>query len=158
MDKREQRWAKEDAERDAYRKQYSGEVSAETLAGLLDIWAQADRRRLKHRVTARKGADLSQKVSRPKGSRPKVSRQKVSPKLSLSERRELEDERIRSNYQKQDAILAEKWHFEDVKRIAKRKAQEHLIYIKRCEQAAKLAECRKEDGLVRLDRLGSALN
>jgi hypothetical protein len=154
MDKREQRWAKEDAERDAYRKQYSGEVSAETLAGLLEIWAQADRRRLKHRVTARKGADLS----RPK-PKPKVTVRKTSPKPKVN--RDKEDERIEARHEKQDAILAEKWRFEDVKRIAKRKAQEHLIYLKRCEHATKLAERRKEedelDGLGRLDRLGSAL-
>jgi hypothetical protein len=49
-----------------------------------------------------------------------------------------------------------------VKRIAKRKAQEHLIYLRRCEQAFKLAERRREqDGLRvlgRVDRLGSAPN
>jgi len=52
---------------------------------------------------------------------------------------------------------------------AKRKAEEHLIYLKRCEQAVKLNERRREederhglglqdglvDGLVRLDRLAS---
>jgi hypothetical protein len=149
MEKREQRWAKEDAEREAYRKQYSGEVSAESLADLLEIWAQADRRRLKHRVTTRKGADLS----RPK--------RKTSPKPRHKVNREKEDERIEARYKKQDAILAEKWKYEDVKRIAKRKAQEHLIYLKRSAQSAKLAERRKEedlDGLVRLDRLGSALS
>lgn len=133
MEKREQRWAKEDSEREAYRKQYSGEVSAETLAGLLEIWAQADRRRLKQRVTARKGADLSR------------SKPKTSPKPRHKVNREKEDERIEARYKKQDAILSEKWKYEDVKRIAKRKAHEHLIYLKRCEHAAKLAERRKEE-------------
>ena len=144
MDKREQRWAKEDAERDWYRKQCVQEVSAEKLASLQEIWAEADFRRLKRRVIARK-----------EGSCPKVSKARIS----LSERREREDERIKANHLKQDAMLAEKWRFEDVKRIAKRKAQEHLIYLRRCEQAFKLSERRREqdeDGCVRLSRLGSA--
>jgi hypothetical protein len=85
-------------------------------------------------------------VSCPKVSCPKVSCPKGSKaKISLSERREREDEWIKATHLKQDAMLAEKWRFEDVKRIAKRKAQEHLIYLKRCEQAAKLAERRKEE-------------
>ena len=128
MDKREQRWAKEDAERDWYRKQCVQEVSAEKLASLQEIWAEADFRRLKRRVIARKEVH-------PKVSCPKVSK----ARLSLSERREREDERIKANHLKQDAMLAEKWRFEDMKRIAKRKAQEHLIYLRRCEQAFKLA-------------------
>jgi hypothetical protein len=152
MEKREQRWAKEDAEREAYRKQYSGEVSAESLADLLEIWAQADRRRLKHRVTTRKGADLS----RPKRKTSSKPRHNASAKVN----REKEDERIEARYKKQDAILAEKWKYEDVKRIAKRKAQEHLIYLKRSTQSAKLAERRKEEderhGLAREDSLGCA--
>ena len=155
MDKREQRWAKEDAERDSYRKQYVGEVSAEKLASLLQIWAEEDHRRLKRRVSDRKEGP---KVSCPKG--PKLS----LPKVSLSERREREDERTKANHLKQDEILAEKWRFEDMKRIAKRKAQGHLIYLKRCEQAAKRAERRREEDerhslalhdLVRVDRLAS---
>ena len=144
MDKREQRWAKEDAERDWYRKQCLQEVSAEKLASLQEIWAEADFRRLKRRVIARKEVQ----VSCPKVSCPKVSKAKIS----LSERREREDERIKANHLKQDAMLAEKWRFEDMKRIAKRKAQEHLIYLRRCEQAAKRAELRV---LGREDRLGS---
>ena len=119
MDKREQRWAKEDAEREWYRKQCVQEVSAEKLASLHEIWAEADFRRLKRRVIARKEVQ----VSCPKVSCPKVSKAKIS----LSERREREDERIKANHLKQDAMLAEKWRFEDMKRIAKRKAQEHLI-------------------------------
>ena len=155
MDKREQRWAKEDAERDSYRKQYVGEVSAEKLASLLQIWAEEDHRRLKRRVSDRKEGP---KVSCPKG--PKLS----LPKVSLSERREREDERTKANHLKQDEFLAEKWRFEDMKRIAKRKAQGHLIYLKRCEQAAKRAERRREEDerhglalhdLVRVDRLAS---
>ena len=129
MDKREQRWAKEDAERVSYRKQCVQEVSAEKLACLQEIWAEADLRRLKRRVIARKG-EVSKvpKVSCPKG-----------PRLSLFERRQREDERINATHLKQDDMLAEKWRFEDMKRIAKRKAQEHLIYLRRCEQAFKLA-------------------
>jgi len=141
MDKREQRWAKEDAERDWYRKQCVQEVSAEKLASLQEIWAEADFRRLKRRVIARKEVQVScPKVSCPKVSKAKLSLPKVSKaKISLSERREREDERIKANHLKQDAMLAEKWRFEDMKRIAKRKAQEHLIYLRRCEQAFKLA-------------------
>ena len=155
MDKREQRWAKEDAERDSYRKQYVGEVSAEKLASLLEIWAEEDHRRLKRRVSDRKEGP---KASCPKG--PKLS----LPKVSLSERREREDERTKANHLKQDEMLAEKWRFQDIKRIAKRKAQEHLNYLKRCEQAAKRAERRREEDerhglglhdLVRVDRLAS---
>ena len=150
MDKREQRWAKEDAERDSYRKQYVGEVSAEKLASLLQIWAEEDHRRLKRRVSDRKEGP---KVSCPKGKRLSL------PKLSLSERREREDERTKANHLKQDEMLAEKWRFQDIKRIAKRKAQEHLIYLKRCEQAAKRAERRREEderySLAREDHLGS---
>ncbi len=151
MEKREQLWANEDAERDAYRKKYS-DVSPETLSVILEIWAHEDRLRLKHRVITRKG-DLSRPKPKPKAP-PKVNRER-------------EDEKIKVRHEKQDFILSEKWKYEDVKRIAKRKAQEHLIYLKRCEDAAKLAERRKEederhglareDGLVRLDRLGSAL-
>ena len=157
MDKREQRWAKEDAERVWYRKQCVQEVSAEKLASLQEIWAEADLRRLKRRVIARKEVQ----VSIPKLSLPKVSKAKIS----LSERRQREDERISSKHQKQDDMLAEKWRFEDIKRIAKRKAQEHLIYLRRCEQAFKLAERRREEdrrsrlhGLGRAGRLGSAPN
>ena len=156
MDKREQRWAKEDAERVSYRKQCLQEVSAEKLASLQEIWAEADLRRLKRRVIARK------EVSCPKA---KISCPKVSkPKISLSERRQREDERTKANHLKQDEMLAEKWRFEDMKRIAKRKAQGHLIYLKRCEQAFKLAERRREEDerhglalhdLVRVDRLAS---
>ena len=154
MDKREQRWAKEDAERDSYRKQYVGEVSAEKLASLLQIWAEEDHRRLKRRVSDRKDVSCPKaKISCPKG-----------PRLSLSERRQREDERTKANHLKQDEFLAEKWRFEDMKRIAKRKAQGHLIYLKRCEQAAKRAERRREEDerhslalhdLVRVDRLAS---
>ena len=147
MDKREQRWAKEDAERHSYRTQIMGEVSAETLASLQEMWAEADHRRLRRRVSARKEVP---KV-RPK-ARPKVS----LPKVSLTERREMEDDRIKASHQKQDDMLAEKWRFEDRKRIAKRKAQEHLLYLKRCEQAFKLTERRREEderhGLGREDR------
>ena len=155
MDKREQRWAKEDAERDSYRKQYVGEVSAEKLASLLQIWAEEDHRRLKRRVSDRKEGP---KASCPKG--PKLSLPKVSkPKISLSERREREDERTKANHLNQDEMLAEKWRFQDIKRIAKRKAQEHLNYLKRCEQAAKRAERRREEderySLAREDHLGS---
>ena len=150
MDKREQRWAKEDAERDSYRKQYVGEVSAEKLASLLQIRAEEDHRRLKRRVSDRKEGP---KVSCPKGKRLSL------PKVSLSERREREDERTKANHLKQDEMLAEKWRFQDIKRIAKRKAQEHLNYLKRCEQAAKRAERRREEderhSLAREDHVGS---
>lgn len=145
MDKREQRWAKEDAERVSYRKQCVQEVSAEKLASLQEIWAEADLRRLKRRVIARKEVQVScPKISCPKGSRlslPKGSK----PKISLSERRQREDERIKAKHLKQDDMIAEKWRFEDMKRIAKRKAQEHLLYLRRCEQAFKLAERRREE-------------
>ena len=138
MDKREQRWAKEDAERVSYRKQCVQEVSAEKLACLQEIWAEADLRRLKRRVIARK----EEQISCPKG--PKISCPK-GPKISLSERRQREDERTKANHLKQDEMLAEKWRFEDMKRIAKRKAQGHLVYLRRCEQAFKLAERRREE-------------
>ena len=156
MDKREQRWAKEDAERVSYRKQCVQEVSAEKLASLQEIWAEADLRRLKRRVIARKEVHKVPKV--------KVSRQK----LSLSERRQREDERVKATHLKQDEMLAEKWRFEDIKRIAKRKAQGHLTYLRRCEQAAKRAERRNQEdeltmmekhdrlhGLARVGRLAS---
>jgi len=154
MDKREQRWAKEDAERVSYRKQCLQEVSAEKLASLLEIWAEADLRRLKRRVIARKEVSCPKdKISCPKG-----------PRLSLSERRQREDERINATHLKQDDMLAEKWRFEDMKRIAKRKAQGHLVYLRRCEQAFKLAERRREEDerhglalhdLARMDRRAS---
>jgi hypothetical protein len=145
MEKREQLWANEDAERDAYRKKYS-DVSPETLSVILEIWAHEDRLRLRHRVITRKG-DLSRPKPKPKAP-PKVTN------------REREDEQIKVRHEKQDFILSEKWKYEDVKRIAKRKAQEHLIYLKRCEDSAKLAERRKEEderhGLAREDGLGCA--
>ena len=131
-------------------------MSADTLSSLLEIWAEADHRRLKRRVIARK-------EEMPKVPKVKVSRQK----LSLSERREREDERIKATHLKQDDMLAEKWRFEDIKRIAKRKAQGHLTYLRRCEQAVKRDERRREEderhglglhdlhGLVRVDRLAS---
>jgi hypothetical protein len=136
MDKREQRWAKEDAERESYRIQTMGEVSAEKLACLQEIWAEADLRRLRHRVSARK------EISK---ARPKAETKISLPKLSLTERRQREDDRIKASHQKQDETLAEKWRFEDIKRIAKRKAQEHLLYLSRCEQAFKLAERRNQE-------------
>jgi hypothetical protein len=148
--KREQRWVKEDAEREEYRKQYSKEVSAEKLAQLLEIWARDDRRRVEKRVNMRK-----------KDNDPPVPDR-------IQKLRDREDARIQALHLKQDAALVEKRKMEDLKLVAKRKAEEHLIYLKRCEQAVKLNERRKEederhglslhdlvDGLVRLDRLAS---
>ena len=148
--KREQRWVKEDAEREEYRKQYSKEVSAEKLAQLLEIWAREDRRRVEKRVNMRK-----------KDNDPPV------PETRIQKLRAREDTRIEALHLKQDAALVERRKVEDLKLVAKRKAEEHLIYLKRCEQAVKLNERRKEEderhglglhdlhGLVRVDRLAS---
>jgi len=150
--KREQRWVKEDTEREEYRKQYSKEVSAEKLAQLLEIWARDDRRRVEKRVNMRK-----------KDNEPPV------PETRIQKLRDREDARIQALHLKQDAALVEKRKMEDLKLVAKRKAEEHLIYLKRCEQAVKLNERRREEderhglslhdlhGLVRVDRLVDGL-
>jgi hypothetical protein len=162
---RDKRWAREDAERDAKRKIKTEQASVEVIEHLRAKWIRSDYTRIKHRVAKRIQDNRRLEVAKEKVD---IHAHRKGEDAEIAKRYKKEDAKIAALHAKQDAALVERRKVEDVKRVARRKADEHLIYLKRCEQAVKLNERRREedeclmmasvdgiDGLVRLDRLGS---